>query len=80
MSVIAFNINEAGQRMRVWLLWDRDNCTIRLLGARELIGPDGPVGDDSHGVDAFGRDIGPNGPVVDVVGVNAGDFNAGVNN
>ena len=57
MSVKAIDLIEGGQIVRVWLLWDLDNCTIEYLGAREVIGPDGPVGDHAPGHDEAGGNM-----------------------
>ena len=76
MSVKAFDLIEGGQRVRVWLLWDLDNCTIKYLGAREVIGPNGPVGDHVPGHDVHGQAFGPNGPGSSIHHNMVGDVNA----
>ena len=80
MSVKAFDLIEGGQRVRVWLLWDLDNCTIKYLGAREVIGPNGPVGDHVPGHDVHGQAFGPNGPGSSIHHNMVGDVNAAGDN
>ena len=76
MSIKAIDLIEGGQRVRVWLLWDLDNCTIKYLGAHEVIGPDGPVGDHAPGHDVNGQAFGLNGPSSSIHHDLVGDVNA----
>ena len=34
-----------GLRLKVWFWWDQINCTVTFIKAREVIGPNGFVGD-----------------------------------
>ena len=77
MSVIKhFDMTEAGQKIRVWMFWDTTNTNARHIGTRELIGPNGPVSDDTPGYDINGRPFGPDGPDVSIRHDLAGDLNA----
>ena len=77
MSVIKhFDMTEAGQKIRVWMFWDTTNTNARHIGTRELIGPNGPVSDDTPGYDINGRPFGPDGPDISVGHNLAGDANA----
>ena len=74
MSVIKhFDMTEAGQKIRVWMFWDTTNTNARHIGTRELIGPNGPVSDDTPGYDINGR---PFGPDISIGHDLAGDANA----
>ena len=77
MSVIKhFDMIEAGQKVRVWMLWDLTNTYARHIGTRELIGPNGPVSDDAPGYDVNGQAFGPDGPDTSIRHDLAGDLNA----
>ena len=34
-----------GLRLKIWFWWDQVNCTVTFIKAREVIGPNGYVGD-----------------------------------
>ena len=74
MSIHSVILEEDGQKLQVWLQWDKINCTTKKLGARELIGPNGVVPDDVPGLTEDGEDLSCHGPGINI---KTGDVNAG---